>query len=112
MSACSVTLGIGNGEGFGYPVFESLACGVPCVHGSYSGAAEHMHREMLVDPIAYYSAGAFTSKRAVYRPEDWADAATSCALKASQTARHSLLPRQLDWDNNWANWEKWFREGL
>ena len=36
-SACNVTLGIGNGEGYGYPIFESLACGVPCIHGTYSG---------------------------------------------------------------------------
>ena len=38
-SACDVTLGIAP-EGFGYPIAESLACGVPCIAGSYGAQAE------------------------------------------------------------------------
>ena len=39
-SACDVTWGIGRGEGFGFPIYESLACGIPCIHGNY-GAVQN-----------------------------------------------------------------------
>ena len=113
-SACNVTLGIGNGEGYGYPVFESLACGVPCIHGTYSGASEHMPSEMLIEPIAYYYDQAFCSKRAVYDPEDWADKAEYLALASKQVAHKSLLPECVDWNGKTLlpKWLDWFKEGL
>jgi hypothetical protein len=39
-SACDVTVNISGGEGFGYPVAESLACGVPVMTGEYGAQAE------------------------------------------------------------------------
>ena len=64
-SACDVTLGIGP-EGFGYPIAESLACGVPCIVGSYGAQAEFVPKEMQLDPNAYFYEGAFCSKRPVH----------------------------------------------
>src|SRR5207244_869527 len=43
-SACDLTVLPSLGEGFGYPIVESLACGVPCVHVNYGGGAELVKR--------------------------------------------------------------------
>lgn len=39
-SACDVTVLPSLGEGFGYPLAESMACGVPAIHVNYGGGAE------------------------------------------------------------------------
>ena len=38
-STCDVTM-LASSEGFGYPLVESMACGVPVVHGDFGGGAE------------------------------------------------------------------------
>jgi glycosyltransferase involved in cell wall biosynthesis len=112
-SACDVTLGIGP-EGFGYPIAESLACGVPCIAGSYGAQAEFVPDDMQIDPSAYFYEGAFCSKRPVHDAERWASLAALHAMRRKQAAANSLLPSHVDWnaDELWPAWEKWFREGL
>ena len=105
-TACDVTLGIGLGEGFGFPIFESLACGTPCIHCNYGGAAEHMPKEMLVDPIYYRIETPYNMMRPVMRVEDWVT-----AVNRVYKTRTSLPPH-LDWNNLWPSWEAWFRKGL
>ena len=103
-SACDVTLGIGLGEGFGYPIFESLACGVPCVHGNYGGAPEHMALPLVVEPTTWRLEGAFNCRRPVFEPYVWAH-------RVSENAGSTLmLPAAIDWNNLWTRWEAWFRE--
>ena len=106
-SACDVTLGIGS-EGYGYPIFESLACGVPCISGDYAGAAEHLPPSMKVKPIAFRYDGPFNCQRPVFNPKDWADAAEE------NNGIIASLPDSLDWHGRtlWPAWEKWFREGI
>ena len=101
-SACDVTLGIGP-EGFGYPIFESIFCGTPCVHGNYGGAPEHMDWNCLVEPVAFREEGCYSLKRPVYRAEDFAAAVERVIGK--QITR----PNHLDWNNLWPRWEAWFR---
>jgi len=108
-TACDLTLGIGNGEGFGFPIFESLACGTPCLHGNYGGAPEHMQRCMLVDSVMDRIDGVYSLIRKVYRAEDWAQAGLSLMGVKSGS---SLLPAHLDWNNLWPSWEEWFVKGL
>ena len=105
-SACSVTLGIG-AEGFGYPVAESLACGVPCIVGSYGGQAEFLPRSCQVDPVAFFHEGPFSSRRPVFRVEDW-------VAKVAGIPRVAGLPPDIDWwgETLWPSWEEWFRRGL
>ena len=110
-SACDVTLGIGP-EGWGYPLCESLACGVPVITGNYAAQAEYVPKEYLVDPIAFFYEGAYCSKRPVFNASEWADKVEAASLESSQVARKSLLPEWIDWKNLWPAWEKWFKEGL
>jgi glycosyltransferase involved in cell wall biosynthesis len=106
-SACDCCLGIGP-EGFGYPIAESLACGVPVVCGSYGGQTEFVPKEMQVDPIAYHYEGAFCSKRPVHDPEKWADNVQ--VVHGGEVT----LPDHVDWNGPTLlpAWLDWFREGL
>jgi glycosyltransferase involved in cell wall biosynthesis len=105
-SACNVTLGIGP-EGFGYPVAESLACGVPCIVGSYGAQAEFTPKQMQVDPIAYFYEGAYCSERPVHDATKWAD-------RVEANGRTASIPESIDWNGPtlWPRWESWFREGV
>ena len=100
---CDVTLAIGSGEGFGYPIAESLACGVPCIHGNYSGGAEL--GATLVDPVGYRWEGYCTDKRPIYDAMDWALGVEG------QIGSHPVLPPQFDWDNLWPRWREWLLRG-
>ena len=113
-SACDLTLGIGP-EGFGYPIFESLACGTPVLAGSVGGHAEHMEPSHLIHPVATRVEGVYNSVRPVYDPKKWAFAIKKMLNRSESnparfTLQKSLLPPRLDWKNLWAaEWEPWFR---
>jgi glycosyltransferase involved in cell wall biosynthesis len=107
-SACDVTLGIGLGEGFGYPIFESLACGTPCIHGNYGGAPEHMKEEMVVEPYFSRLEGCYNCIRPVYDPNEWVRQIKMLPKRSGE----SLLPSHLDWENLWPSWAEWFLKGL
>jgi glycosyltransferase involved in cell wall biosynthesis len=103
-SACDVTWGIGLGEGFGFPIYESLACGVPCIHGNYGGGAEWLPNELKIDPVAFRHEGTFNSMRPVYTPRQWAEK-TLALIGASAS-----LPPELNWNNLWPRWNAWLRK--
>ena len=105
-SACDVTFGIGLGEGFGFPIYESLACGVPCIHGSYGGGAEWLPKNFKLAPLAFRSEGTFASVRPVFGANQWANAALT--LKGADAS----LPPELNWNNLWPRWEAWLRKGI
>ena len=101
-SASDLSLGIGP-EGFGFCIAESMACGTPCITGSYANGSALVPKEMQVVPVGFYYEGSYASKRPVYNPEDWAKRAEEWIGK-----RASLDP-QYDWNNNWSRWQLWFR---
>ena len=113
-STCDLTLGIGP-EGFGYPIFESLACGTPVLAGNYGGHAEHMHGSnlhphSLVQPKGMRLEGVYNCERPVYDPQQWAYYAAKM-LRAKKT-NGSLLPAHLDWKNLWPKWQNWLLAGI
>jgi glycosyltransferase involved in cell wall biosynthesis len=108
-SACDVTLGIGLGEGFGYPIFESLACGVPCVAVNYVGAAEFLDGKFLENPTGYYWEGPGCAQRPTLRPDDWAVAVST--LMDKEWTGVVTLPPELDWTNLWPRWKQWLLAG-
>ena len=109
-SACDVTLGIGLGEGFGFPIFESLACGTPCITGSYGGQAEFMDKQMLVKPEMFRLEGLYNCIRPVYSRKAWIRAIEDTLRMVRAGRLNFALPAELDWKNLWVSWEAWFRE--
>lgn len=107
-SACDVTLGIGLGEGFGYPIFESLACGTPCIHGNYAGAAEFMPESFKIEPSGFYYEGPGCAKRPTFESKDWAERVEELI---SGTSR-AVVPDGLKWENVWPQWKQWLLEGI
>jgi glycosyltransferase involved in cell wall biosynthesis len=105
-SACDLTLGIGAGEGFGYPIAESLSCATPCIHGAYAGAVDYLNDTLLVKPVVFHREGLYACRRPVFNSQDWADRMDS--LLGQRASR----PGELSWTNVWPLFDTWFREGL
>lgn len=105
-TACDLTLGIGAGEGFGYPIAESLFCGTPCIHGKYAGAVDFVPEELLINPVKLHLETPYNCYRSIFNAEDW--------VKKMEyfIGKRVNLPSQLDWKNVWPHFETWFRKGL
>lgn len=111
-SACDVTLGIGLGEGFGYPLAESIACGTPALHGAYGGGAEVVPQWMQIEPIGWRYEGGFCMKRPVFDPVDWAGKAQPPPKHYESLRKPTSLSEALDWQNLWPRWREWLRRGI
>jgi glycosyltransferase involved in cell wall biosynthesis len=107
-SCCDVTLAIGS-EGFGYPIVESQACGVPVVHGNYAGGAVWVPPQNLIEPTAYMIEGLSAIRRPVYDPDDWV-AKIRGHIYPGAPKVGDMEP--LRWHRVWPKWKKWFMEGL
>jgi glycosyltransferase involved in cell wall biosynthesis len=119
--ASDLTLHPGLGEGFGYPIFESLASGTPVLHGDYAGGADVLrqceHAEMLLSPVMYRLDGLHNQIRPVFDPIEWAKRAYTFLCieeKAQDSDREALRASiaHLSWDGLWPMFKRWFEEGL
>lgn len=116
--ASDVTLGVGLGEGFGYPLVESLACGTPVVHGKFAGGVELLPRgDWLVEPVAWRLESCYAVKRPVLQPTDVASAlGLAAAWKRDDpqgcAAYCSGAVSYLSWEALWPRWRSWVNQGL
>ena len=117
-SMCSATFAPGLGEGFGYPIVESLACGTPVVHGAYGGGTELIPRgEWIFPPIAARLEGPYSLIRPVYEPSGALEAtlaAVAFKQREGETGRAYCAGSvaHLDWKQLWPRWLGWFRRGV
>jgi glycosyltransferase involved in cell wall biosynthesis len=117
-SQCLVTVGMGRGEGFGYPGVESLACGTPYVAVDYAGGAELIPQPQWRVP---YEAWTVESPHCLVRPVLEPAAFAEAALGAIAWMREEPLVAQafcagtvahLDWQSLWPRWRSWFKRGV
>lgn len=113
-TACDITMLASLGEGFGYPIVESLACGTPVVHGTYGGGAELIpSQNWLVEPQAWRLESIHNCVRPVYNPQDWAAAVERVLEEKPDPEFCRQAVSHLDWGILWpACWEKWLKAGL
>lgn len=113
-----LTLAPGLGEGFGYPIVESLACGTPVIHGDYAGGVELVpHPDWLVPAVAWRLESIYALLRPVYHPKDWADAVSRVVTRTAEepelmTAYCHGAVAHLDWEYLWPRWQSWITQGL
>lgn len=112
---CDLTI-LPSSEGFGYPLFESLACGVPCLHGAYAGGGSLLEAfglgNLLVQPRTWRLEGAHNSLRPVFEPADWVEAMELVLTRPNEPAELASRIEHLSWDKLGKTWRKWFHDGL
>jgi len=118
-SACDLTTLPTAGEGFGYPVVESLACGTPCVTGTFGAQAEFLagwRDAWLCPPFITHLITNNTLVEPIYDPQQYAARLLMAWTELRQ--RGTLLRTECrargelwSWANVWPHWEKWFLLG-
>ena len=112
-SACDVTMLPSGGEGFGYPIVESMACGVPCVHGKYGGGVEQIpDKQCLVDPAGFRLDTIWNSVRPVWNPADWAESLYRLLEEPLEPSVFTQAVSHLQWPALAPQWAKWLKAGL
>ena len=110
---CDVTLHPGS-EGFGFPIFESLFCGVPATHGDYASGASLMHTcalsQYLVKPVAWRYETEFNCVRPVFNPMDWANKVIE--VLAMDNSGLAGKVEHLAVKNLYYPWKRWFEDGI
>jgi glycosyltransferase involved in cell wall biosynthesis len=117
--ACDLTIAPGLGEGFGYPIVESLAAGVPVVHGDHAGGVELIPRREWRPPVREKRfESVYAIVRPVYRIEDFTNAAErildwrdSLGLDTVEAYCRGSVGH-LGWEQLWPRWRQWVQEGL
>lgn len=114
-SACDVTLAPGLGEGFGYPILESIACGTPVVHGEYGAGQEIINSSnggCAIKPREHrWETSSFPILRPVYRADRWSEATlTLMDLKRTRWLKYDVA--HYAWANLAPTWEAWIRAGI
>jgi glycosyltransferase involved in cell wall biosynthesis len=108
-NAMELTLGIGRGEGFGYPIFESLFCATPCFAYNYGAHVEYMDKDWVSGIPGLRVEGPLNLLRPVGDPRQWAE-----QINKLYSADNHLMrfPSELDWERVWPRFEKWITDGV
>lgn len=109
-SACDATVVISGGEGFCYPVAESLSCGIPVVTGNYGAQAELTPH--TIEPITTVIDTSHNVRRAIYDPRDVAVALRHVLLNRPLGQECEDLVAHLNMKQLGVIWKRWLKKGL
>lgn len=119
-SACDLTVLPSLGEGFGYPIVESQACGVAAIHGNYAAGVELLPdgSPYVINPKVLTLDTRYCMMRPVFEPEEWATAAVYLLQRIAQngtpppSSAHMRYVEHLRWPELWPRvWQPWFEAG-
>jgi glycosyltransferase involved in cell wall biosynthesis len=116
-SQCVATVAPGLGEGFGYPIVESMACGAPAIHVNYGGGAELTPPQWRHEPAAFRLEGLYLQKRPVLDPEALAWRLEQAATWAEENGPEAVAycrgaVAHLGWKEIDRRWFSWLKQGL
>lgn len=116
-SGCDVTILPSGGEGFGFPVAESMTCGTACIVADYGAARELVPEECRVRPVTYRVDTIHNVKRAVLSGYAFASAAKGQieAKRRDWTGRSEELAemvQHLQWSKLKTIWQRWLLVGI
>jgi glycosyltransferase involved in cell wall biosynthesis len=115
--ACACTILPSAGEGFGYPIVESSACGTPCIVTDYAAGQELVAEDCRVEPITYRVDTQHNVRRAVLAGRQFANKAIPQIEKKLADWDHTTecmweSTKHLDWTNLKHLWVRWLVGGL
>jgi glycosyltransferase involved in cell wall biosynthesis len=116
-SAADVTIQPTLGEGFGYCIAESLACGIPVLHVNYAGGPELIpERDWLIDMKTSRLEGPWNCVRPVLDPREWAEKIEHVLNNYADGTHKDYCVnaiQHLYWKNLFNScWKPWFLDGL
>jgi glycosyltransferase involved in cell wall biosynthesis len=117
-SQCAATILPTGGEGFGYPIAESFACGTACITTDYAaGQCLVPNPEHKVLPLSLRCDTQYNVLRAVNHGGMFAEKAgraieTKLLDWDEEAKKHRQSVEHLDWEKLKHVWCRWFREGL
>lgn len=118
-NACDATILCSGGEGFGYPIAESLCCGCPVITQGYAAGAELLdqHPEWKVPVNAFKLETSHNVLRAVHSPYIWAkklEEAIEMGRVEGDEWRQEIAEgmKYLHIQNLKKVWKKWLLEGV
>ena len=112
-SSCDLTILPTLGEGFGYPVVESLSCGVPVITGQFGGQAELVpNADWLIGAESWRVEGLGNSLRPVYDPSTFVEVIQDVLADKPEQEYCRSSVEHLDWKNLWHVWKRWMLEGI
>jgi glycosyltransferase involved in cell wall biosynthesis len=116
-SACDCTILPSGGEGFGYTIAESMACGTACVVTYYAAGQELVDEDCKVPPVAYRVDTMHNTRRAVLSGYGFANRAGAQIERKQidwegrgQEVRERV--GHLDWEKLKPVWTRWLLEGI
>lgn len=112
--SCDLTLGVGRGEGFGYPAVESMSQGVPHLAVNYAGGAELLPEEWRIDPAAWTTEGPYSLRRPVLPAGRVADLIEAVVRQPDrrEVARAAAMKYHWTMGGLHLKWSSWIQQGL
>lgn len=114
---CDATILPSGGEGFGYPIAESMSCGTACVVTNYAAGQEIVDPQCRVTPISYRVDTQYNLRRPVVDPMDFARLALYETQEKQNDPigtrkKHQDRVKHLGWPLLSTVWKKWFLKGI
>lgn len=104
---CAVTIAPGLGEGFGYPIVESMACGVPVLHGDFAAGPEWMPPSWCITPNFNRVEGIYALRRPLFSASAFASLLYGLLRDKPDPEWVRLQVRHLRTDALLPLWRKW-----